>query len=389
MEDRKELKKRIIVTGGGSGGHVSTASSIIKILQNKYSNFQENLLYVGGDLGMQDEKPGDSIEKRIFSKENFNQKYIRAGKFQRKFSLKSISRLLRVVLGFFDSINIIKEFKPDIVISTGGFVSVPVCIVAKLFKAEIYLHEQTAVVGLSNKIVGKFAKKIFISFPSSEKYFSKDKVIHTGNLLRQEIFNKSGSGPIVESLKEMIEIQEEYPIIYISGGSLGSHCINTTVKDALQPLLQDYQIVLQTGDNKTFNDYDCLNKEKRKLREDLQKRLLLVKYVQNNEIGYLLNNIDLFVGRSGANTVYEMGILRIPSILIPIPWVTHNEQTMNAQILQNVGLAEIMNEGELTPEQLVIKIGSFLKKERKINDQMLKDIFKKDADRKILEYLQL
>ena len=187
----------------------------------------------------------------------------------------------------------------------------------------------------------------------------------------------------------MIEIQEEYPIIYISGGSLGSHCINIAVKDALQSLLQDYQIVLQTGDNKTFNDYDSIKKERKKLREDLQKRLLLVKYVQNNEIGYLLNNIDLFVGRSGANTVYEMGILRIPSILIPIPWVTHNEQAMNAQILQNAGLAEIMNEGELTPEQLVIKINSFLKKEKKINDQMLKNIFKKDADKKILEYLQL
>jgi len=389
MEDKKELKKKIIVTGGGSGGHVSTAYSIIKIIQNRYSNFQENLLYIGGDLGMQDEKPGNSIEKRIFKKESFNQKYIRAGKLQREISLKSILRLLRVVLGFFDSINIIKEFKPDIVISTGGFVSVPVCIIAKLFKADVYLHEQTAVVGLSNKIVGKFAKKIFITFPSSEKYFSKEKVIHTGNLLRQEIFNKSGSGPIVESLKEMIEIQEEYPIIYISGGSLGSHCINIAVKDALQSLLQDYQIVLQTGDNKTFNDYDSIKKERKKLREDLQKRLLLVKYVQNNEIGYLLNNIDLFVGRSGANTVYEMGILRIPSILIPIPWVTHNEQAMNAQILQNAGLAEIMNEGELTPEQLVIKINSFLKKEKKINDQMLKNIFKKDADKKILEYLQL
>lgn len=389
MEDRKELKKKIIVTGGGSGGHVSTAYSIIKIIQNRYSNFQENLLYIGGDLGMQDEKPGNSIEKRIFKKESFNQKYIRAGKLQREISLKSMLRLLRVVLGFFDSINIIKEFKPDIVISTGGFVSVPVCIIAKLFKADVYLHEQTAVVGLSNKIVGKFAKKIFITFPSSEKYFSKEKVIHTGNLLRQEIFNKSGSGPIVESLKEMIEIQEEYPIIYISGGSLGSHCINIAVKDALQSLLQDYQIVLQTGDNKTFNDYDSIKKERKKLREDLQKRLLLVKYVQNYEIGYLLNNIDLFVGRSGANTVYEMGILRIPSILIPIPWVTHNEQAMNAQILQNAGLAEIMNEGELTPEQLVIKINSFLKKEKKINDQMLKNIFKKDADKKILEYLQL
>jgi len=385
MEDKKTLKKRIVITGGGSGGHVSVASSIINAIKRKYQLTNQNFLYIGGDLGMSNEKPGKSIEKRIFSKEKFNQKYIRAGKLQRKFSLKSLYLLLRVSLGFWDSFKILKDFKPDIIISTGGFVSVPVCLTAKILKAKIYLHEQTAAAGLSNKIVGKYAEKIFITFPASRKYFPEGKTIHTGNLVRDEIFEKSGQGPIIQPLKKMLEMQEEYPIIYISGGSLGSHIINSTIKNCLTSILQDFQIILQTGDNQEYKDYQLLLKEKKKLSPNLKDRFHPVKYVGNKEIGFLLNNIDLFVGRAGANTVYEMGILKIPAIFIPIPWVTHNEQEKNAQTLKTLGLAEVLPEGELIPENLVLKIRKFYEKEKKYNEQEIDKIFLKNARKLILE----
>lgn len=389
MESKKEIKKKIILTGGGSGGHISVVSSLIATLQKKYLLNEENFLYIGGDLGMEDEKPGNSLEKKIFSKETFNQKYIRAGKLQRSISLKTIYLLFRVILGFIDSFKIIKEFKPDIVISTGGFVTVPVCIAAKIFKSKIYLHEQTATVGLANSIVSKFADKIFITFPSSIKYFSKEKTIHTGNLVRPEIFEKSGSGQIIQPLKRMLINQEEYPIIYISGGSLGSHSINITIKDSLTNLLEDFQIILQTGDNKALKDYEILKKEREKLPNELKERFLPIKYVSRGEIGFLYDNIDLFVGRAGANTVYEMGILKIPSLFIPIPWVTHNEQEENALILKNLGLADILHEGELTPEQLVLKIHRFYEKEKTIDSDALSKIFINNADKKILENIGL
>jgi UDP-N-acetylglucosamine--N-acetylmuramyl-(pentapeptide) pyrophosphoryl-undecaprenol N-acetylglucosamine transferase len=389
MEDKKSLEKKIVVTGGGSGGHLSAASSLITALKGKYKLTNKNFLYVGGDLGMSNEKPGNSLEKRIFSKEDFNQKYIRAGKLQRKISFKSLLLLLRTILGFIDSFKILKDFKPDIVISTGGFVSVPVCLTAKLLKAKIYLHEQTATVGLSNKIVAKFAEKIFITFPDSKKYFPKGKTVHTGNLVRQEIFEKSGQGPIVQSLKKMTETQEEYPIVYISGGSLGSHIINSTVKNCLLSILQDFQIILQTGDNQEYKDHHLLIKEKKKLSSNLQDRFHPVKYVGKKEIGFLLNNIDMFVGRAGANTVYEMGVLKIPSLFIPIPWVTHNEQEENAQILKDLGLAEILPEGELIPENLVLKMRRFYKKEKDYNEKELEKMFPKDAHKKILKEIGL
>jgi UDP-N-acetylglucosamine--N-acetylmuramyl-(pentapeptide) pyrophosphoryl-undecaprenol N-acetylglucosamine transferase len=385
IEKKRTLDKKVVVTGGGSGGHISTASAIISTLKRNYELNDDNFLYIGGDLGMANEKPGNSLEQRIFANESFNKKYIRAGKLQRKFSLRGIFLLLRTLLGFIDSYRILKDFKPDIVLSTGGFVSVPVCLTAKLLKSKIYLHEQTAAVGLSNKIVSKYCEKIFVAFPSSKRYFPEEKTVHTGNLIRPEIFHKSGKGKIIEALKKMLVQQEDLPIIYISGGSLGSHMLNRTVKEALLSLLQDFQVILQTGDNKEFRDYELLVKEKKKLSPNLRDRFLPVKYIGKKEIGFVFNNIDFFVGRSGANTVYEMGVLQIPSIFIPIPWVTHNEQQENAKILEKLGLAEILNQGELTPENLVLKMRRFYEKEKDYDPSEVEEIFLKDAQEKILE----
>lgn len=387
MQHREKIPKRIIVTGGGSGGHISTAQALIKALEEKYDINNNNFLYIGGDLGMVGEEIGNSLEMKIFGKEIFNKKYIRAGKLQRSLEIGSIKLFFRTFLGILDSYKIIKEFKPEILISTGGFVSVPVSIIAKLFKTKIYLHEQTAATGLANKIVSRFAEKIFVTFPSSENYFPKDKVIHTGNLVRKDIFKEDGKGNLVEKLKSMIAEQEKYPIIYISGGSLGSHLINSTVKDSMKMLADNFQVIIQTGDNKSLHDYEDLLLEQKKLDKNIRSHIHIVKYVDNEEIGFLFKNIDLFVGRAGANTVYEMGLLQIPSIFVPIPWVTHDEQRKNAQILKDLGFAMIIEEGELIGDTLVHKINSFLKKDKIVNSEESKIIFTKDASERILKYI--
>jgi UDP-N-acetylglucosamine--N-acetylmuramyl-(pentapeptide) pyrophosphoryl-undecaprenol N-acetylglucosamine transferase len=383
--DKQRLDKRILITGGGSGGHISAALSIIGSLQEKYLFDDEHFLYVGGDLGMEGEKPGNSMEQKLMKDKDFNCKYIRPGKLQRTFSFNTIKLLFRTILGFWDSYKIVKEFKPDIVISTGGFVTVHVCLMAKLFKSKIYLHEQTATVGLTNNLVGKVSEKVFISFESSRKYFTKTETVLTGNLVRPEIFNTKGQGKLAEEIRKMKEQQDQYPIIYMSGGGLGSHLINETVKECLPLLLQKYQIILQTGDNKVFKDFEIIENAKKSLPNELQERFLPITYVQSNDIGYLLNNIDLFVGRAGANTVYEMGVLQIPSIFIPIPWVTHNEQQKNAEVLVKLGLAEIIQEGELTSGCMVLRIDKFFGRRLNINKEELKKVFKIDANRLILK----
>lgn len=383
---REELKKKIVITGGGSGGHISSAKAIIDEIKERYRITSDNLLYIGSDLGMQGEKPGDSLDMRVMKQERINQRYIRGGKLQRKFSIKGLFLLFRTFLGFIDSYNILKRYRPDIIISTGGFVTVPVCLVGKFFfKSKIYLHEQTAAVGLSNKIVGRYAEKVLIAYPLSEDYFPKEKTILTGNPVRKDIFLDSGKGPLVEQIRRMVEQQEEYPLIYISGGSLGSHVINEAVKDSMPNLLQDFQIILQTGDSKITNDYNLLTLEREKFEPELRERVFITKYVQDNEIGCVFNNVDMFVGRAGANTVYELGLMNIPSILIPIPWVTHNEQMRNAEVLKDVGLARIIREGELTPEKLVMTVNLFAQEQRHIDEEKRKRIFLPNAAEKIVD----
>ena len=392
MKQERKISKKIIVAGGGSGGHVSASSGIIEGLQDRYNIPYEDLLYIGGDLGMMNEQKGMSIEQKRFKDANFQTEYIRAGKLQRTLSLKGILLTFRTILAFIDSFKIINRFKPDIIISTGGFVSVPVCIVANLKKIPVYLHEQTAAVGLSNRIVSKFAKKIFITFKESFDYLPKEKTLHTGNIIRKSIFEKTGRGDIVKPLKEMIEVQERYPIIYISGGGQGSHIINTTIREILPMLLQDFQVILQTGDNKKHKDFDLAINNKKKLSDEQKQRFLPVKYVQDSEIGFLFNNIDMYVGRSGANTAYELGIMKIPSIFIPIPWVTHNEQEKNAQVLVDLGLAEILPEGEFSREKIVLVIKSFWSRWRKqrdsLNIQNLEERFPTNATEKILNEIK-
>lgn len=395
MEEKDKMNSKIIVTGGGSGGHISCASAIIDELSIRYDLTNQNFMYIGGDLGMEGESKAESLEKRYFKNKNFNQKYIRAGKLQRNFSIKTVTLLFRTLLGVIDSYQIIKNFKPDIVISTGGFVTVPVCIVAKLFRSKIYIHEQTATVGLSNKIISKIAEKVFLTFPSSAKYFPAQKSIHTGNLIRKAIFSKTGKGELSDAVRSMIKIKENLPIIYISGGGLGSHVINQTVMESLKILLERYQVVLQTGNNSIYNDYGTAVKIKRSLPKDMEGRFFPIKFVSETEIGFLFNNIDLFVGRSGANTVYELGVLKIPSILIPIPWVTHNEQEENAKILSTLNLAEILKESDLTTQKLVDSIEKYFqnidsKREKiKSNKEKIERIFNTDAVIKIFNILNI
>lgn len=389
MDSKTKLPKKVIVTGGGSGGHISSAQAIITELDKKYDIGNENFMYIGGDLGMEGEKYGNSLEKKVFKNANFNCRYIRAGKLQRPFRFKSIFVLSRTILGLIDSYKIVKNFRPDIVISTGGFVSVPICLIAKLFKAKIYIHEQTSTAGLSNRFVASFSEKVFLAYQSSKEFFKRRNTVHVGNLVRKEIFKREGNTPLIRTIKRMMEYQDEFPIIYVSGGSLGSHLLNETIREGLNSILNKYQIILQTGDNKIYQDYEIMVKERGCLDKHLFERFYPIKYIEPNEIGFIYNSVNLFVGRAGANTVYEVGALGIPSIFIPIPWVTNNEQYRNALVLKNLGLSEILPEGELTSQQLVIKIDQYLKKRKDINIEEIKKHFPLDTGERIMQEVGL
>jgi UDP-N-acetylglucosamine--N-acetylmuramyl-(pentapeptide) pyrophosphoryl-undecaprenol N-acetylglucosamine transferase len=378
---QKELNKRIIITGGGSGGHVSVAQSIISELEKRYSNTKEMILYIGGDLAMIGDTTNTSIEERIIVPTGYTFKKLRAGKLQRYFSLKTFELFFRGFLGISDAYNYVKEFKPDLIISTGGFVSVPVALAAFLLKIPLYIHEQTASVGLSNRIAGFIAKKIFVSFEQSLKFFPKKKTIVVGNPVRDEIFQSIVESENAKTILKMSENKKTFPIILVMGGSLGSHIINVAIRNSLTHILEKYQIILQTGVNQTFKDYDVLIKDRLTLPKEKQNRLLIVKSLNRDEIGTAFKYSDVYLGRSGANFVYELGLLQIKSILVPIPWVTHNEQEKNANILVDMGTGTIVREGELSKDKIMDTVKMMLDKEITLKTSP----FIKDSGRKLLD----
>lgn len=392
-QEQKQLNKKILITGGGSGGHISAATAILDGIKAIYPNTLKQVLYVGSNLGMVGEKGSISLEEKLVGATDTPYISIRAGKLQRYMSRDTIKLLFGVFGGIIDSWKVIRSFKPDLIISTGGFVTVPICLVGWLLKIPIYIHEQTAAVGLTNKISARFAKRVYTSFPQSKQFFPKEKVLHVGNAVREKVLQTDGKGEVVDAIKKMINKKATKPIILVTGGGQGSHKINITIRSMLRYLVEEFQIILQTGDNQVYKDYQILKTDWRRLPANLQDSFFPTKYISADEIGFAFANADFHIGRAGANFVYEIGVTRLPSIFIPIPWVTHNEQEKNAQTLVDIGLAKILPEGELSPERLfseIKKFRQFIKGSRfSVNDAQLKEMFPTDAVPKIIDDLPL
>ena len=360
---------------------MSTAKAFVDELYKRFDkdDVNANILYVGGRTGMSGDKGGKSVEQRVIGDAtDIPFVTISSGKLQRRLDGTLLKMPFGVTAGFFQSLRILREFKPDVVFSTGGFVTVPVAMAAWVLRIPIYLHEQTAAIGLANKIVSRFAKKIFITFESSKSEFPEGKVVHTGHLLRKAIFQKESDTPLARELKAALN-GNNMRVVTLIGGGQGSHKLNMAFKDALPKLLEKYILVLQLGNNSQFDDFATLNEIKQSLPDKLRSRLILTKFITEDEIGFILDKTDIFVGRAGAALVYEMAVLRKPSIFVPIPWVTHNEQEKNAQNLVDAGLARILPEANLSGDALsaeIEQLASDLDSGRvKINDELLTNRF--------------
>jgi len=384
QESKTKLNKKIVITGGGSGGHISPAQAVIEILESRYTNALEQILYIGGNLPMEGEKDGESVEQKIFKSSKINFVAIRAGKLQRYFKLSTIKSLFNVLGGIFDAYKELKQFKPDLIFSTGGFVTVPVCFVGWIMHIPVYIHEQTAAVGLTNKITSLFAKQIFITFSASFKHFPRKKTLLTGNPVRKDIFKNNPDKQWTKVLNKMrnIMVEQSKPIILVVGGGQGSHLFNETIGNALTALLKKYQIIISTGSNTQLQDYEMLMRKKDKLPEESQDSFFPTKFIEKENIGAVFANSQLVISRAGANFVYELGILKKRTIFVPIPWVTNNEQEKNARTLERQDLASIILEKEFTTERLLTEIDNTITKA--IPKDFDNSLFPIDAAKKIV-----
>lgn len=350
------------------GGHLSPAISVIEKLN------KNEIFYIGRKYTFEGDS-AVSLEYQEITKMNIPFFPIKTARFQRKFTRYTIISFLKFPLGFFQSIKILRKIKPDVVLGFGGYVSVPVILAANLLKIPIVIHEQTLEAGFANKIVSSLVKKICISFESSREFFPKEKIVFTGNPIKKEILNIK-----VNKKKNVI------PVIYITGGSSGSHAINILVKNSLEKLLKNYIVFHQTGDSQKFKDYKNLEIERNMLNKEISRNYNISKFLSSRDVARILNNADLVIGRSGINIVTELIYLQKPAFLIPLPFSQNNEQFKNAEFLKSLGLAEIIKQDLLTDSLFLSKINSMIK--NLDNYKLSKSFVLENASDKIVEVLK-
>lgn len=362
---------KILITGG----HFSPAYTLI----NKLLEKGDEVALAGRRHSLEGEDV-ESLEYRITKDKGLPFFEIRAGRLQRKITVQTLPSLLKTSTGFLDAYKAIKTFKPDVVLVFGGYIAFPVAYVAYLLKIPIVVHEQTQNVGLSNRFIAPVATKICISFKSSEKYFLHSKIVYTGNPIRPETFD----------VDKEIDVDKSLPIIYITGGSTGSHQINSVIGSRLEQLLEKYTLVHQTGDSREFNDFKLLEEKKEKLPSRLKNRYILKKFVLPSEIGYIYKISSMVISRAGINTCEELLALGKPCLMLPLSHGQTNEQLENAMLIKRVGIGEYLHGEDITSAKVEETVDNIMKniEEYKSNKKVAEVYVVKDADKKILKVVE-
>lgn len=319
-------KYKIIMTGGGSAGHVTPNLALVPKL--KELGFE--IKYIGSKNG---------IEKEIIKKEGIPYYEISSGKLRRYFDIKNFTDPLKVVKGVGDALKILSKEKPDVVFSKGGFVTVPVLIAASLKKIPVVSHESDFTPGLANKIAAPFCDKLCVTFPESVKYVKGDKGILTGTPIRTELLTGSR-----ENGRAFCKFPKNKPVLLIIGGSLGSKVINDSIRNNIDNLLIGFNIIHLCGKN---NLESALNGK---------EGYLQFEYI-STELPDLMAYSDFVVSRAGANAIFELLALKKPHILIPLSAkASRGDQVLNAKSFKKSGYSMVIEEEELTENLLEEKL---------------------------------
>lgn len=333
------MKKRsnILFTGGHAG---STAHAVIsKLVKDKYF-YGYNLIFVGSKSAVE----GNSImtfENIYLPKLGVKYIGLRAGRFQRKFTRWTIPSLLKIPLGFFDSLKVLLNEKPVITISFGGYVAFPVVILSWILGIPVIIHEQTSQAGLGNLLSIPFAKLILLARKSSLKYFPSKKSYVIGNPISELYFEISKKTKLTGT-----------PLIFVTGGSRGSKTINEVIFSSLRELLPKYKIIHQTGSS----DFVKATNIKKNLPGKLSINYEIFSLLEPKNFTQMLDKSDLVVSRSGANTVSAIIASKRLSILIPLPFSQNNEQYENAKLVRDYRSGKIITQNDFNKKLLITTI---------------------------------
>ena len=320
------VMKRIILTGGGTAGHVTPNIALLPRLKE----LGYDIHYIGSYEG---------IEKKLIEEMQIPYYGISSGKLRRYFDLKNFSDPFKVLKGYTEARKLMKKLKPDIVFSKGGFVSVPVVMAANRAHIPVICHESDMTPGLANKLTAPFATKICCNFPETVKYLPADKAVLTGSPIRQEL--RSGDP---EAARRFCGFTSDKPVLMIIGGSLGSANVNNAIREILPQLLPDFQVVHLCG--------------KDKLDPSLNGTAGYVQFEYiKKELADLFALADVVVSRAGANAICELLDLRKPALLIPLGSnASRGDQILNAESFRSQGFCEVLTEDDLNSQRLLSTI---------------------------------
>ena len=313
--------KKIILTGGGTAGHVTPNLALVPALKKDGYDIH----YIGSH---------DGIERTLCEKEGIPYHPISTGKFRRYLSLKNLTDPFKVIAGFFNSMRIIKQIHPNVIFSKGGFVSVPVAIAGKLRRVPVILHESDMTPGLANKICAPFSKAVCATFPETMEHLNQKKARLTGSPIRSALF--AGDA---EKGFALCGFQEQKPTLLMIGGSLGAQAINQVLRQDLERLIQRFNIIHICG--------------KGNVDKDLQNPSYAQFEFVGEDLAHLFALADIVVSRAGANAIFELLSLKKPALLIPLTKKSsRGDQILNAQNFKEKGYSMVLPQEEMTPDTL-------------------------------------
>lgn len=315
--------KTIVLTGGGTAGHVTPHLALLPVLREK----EFAIHYMGTRKG---------VEYGLITAENIPFHAINAGKLRRYIDLKNVTDVVRIAHAFIQSIGILLRIRPDVVFSKGGFVSCPVVWASWLLRIPVVIHESDSTPGLANQLSLPFAKKICYSFPETEKYLQRRKAVYTGLPVRSALFGGSA-----EEGRRLCGFTDNKPVLLVMGGSQGSVMVNTILREARPRLLQQFNICHICGKGNGADDMPGYKQ---------------FEYV-TTELSHLFAASSLFIGRSGATTLFELLALNLPALFIPLATgASRGDQILNAESFRQQGYCHILSQSELSVESLVKSI---------------------------------
>ena len=342
---------KIVLTGGGSGGHFTPIIAIARELRriaDEERIVSLNLVYIA-------DQPFDEEQLRL---EDIQFVKISTGKVRGYISIKNITDLFKTLRGLWKAFWILYRIFPDVVFGTGGFVSFPIFAAARFFGIPVVIHESNSTPGRVNKWAAKFAHRVAVSFPETLAFFPKEITAYTGNPVRSRIL-----GGNEEEAFALFSLEPHIPVILVLGGSQGAKPINDIVVQIAGKLTEEFQIIHQTGKD----HYQDVVKEASVIleRSPHRGRYRIFPFLQEDQLRNAARAARLVVSRAGANTIFEIAAWNIPSILIPLPHSTQDEQRHNAYIYARSGACEVVEQPNLTPTVLLSQIYKLLTDEQK------------------------